>query len=250
MRELLAPFGIEAVRPASSIAEPEETGTTFAENARIKAQAAARAPGLSAFADDSGLAVERSAASPASTRRAGPVRTKISARDGTVEAKLRARGALAPAQRRAHFVSALCVAWPDGHVEQFEARVDGTLVGHRAASGVSDMIRCFPDGFERTFGEMASEENHGLPPGGAGCRIERVRSSSSRRRAFERAFRRLYHWPFCLSKCPYCDFNSHVRAVAIDQRATRPRLKPRFEHRRAIGPRRCQTSSSAAARRR
>ena len=46
----------------------------------------------------------------------------------TIEDKLRERGATAPDRRKAHFVSALCVAWPDGHVEEFEARVDGTLV--------------------------------------------------------------------------------------------------------------------------
>ena len=80
MRELLAPFGIEAQSAGElGLAEPEETGTTFAANARIKAEAAAKATGKPAFADDSAWWSRRSAASPASIRRAGPDRTRTSA---------------------------------------------------------------------------------------------------------------------------------------------------------------------------
>ena len=86
-----------------------------------------------------------------------------------IEQKLRERGATSPERRRAQFVSALCVAWPDGHVEEFEARVDGTLVWPpRGDKGFGYDPMFLPDGQSRTFGEMSSEEKHGLPPRGKG----------------------------------------------------------------------------------
>jgi len=171
MRDLLAPFGVDAVSAGElGLAEPAETGTTFADNARIKAMAAARASGHPAFADDSGLAVDALDGEPGiySARWAGPDKNFQHAMD-VVDAKLRERGAITSAQRRAHFVSALCVAWPDGHLEQFDARVDGALVWPpRGERGFGYDPMFLPDGFERTFGEMASEEKHGLPPKGRG----------------------------------------------------------------------------------
>ncbi len=171
MRELLAPFGIDAISVAElGLLEPEETEATFAGNARIKAQAAAAASGLAAFADDSGLVVDALAGEPGihSARWAGPNKDFRRAME-LVDAKLRACGALVPGQRTAHFVSALCVAWPDGHLEEFEARVDGTLVWPpRGEKGFGYDPMFQPDGFERTFGEMTSEEKHGLPPKGRG----------------------------------------------------------------------------------
>ena len=87
----------------------------------------------------------------------------------TVEEKLRERGATTPEQRIAHFVSALCVAWPDGHTEEFEGRVTGTLVWPpRGDKGFGYDAIFQPDGHTRTFGEMPSEEKHGLPPRGKG----------------------------------------------------------------------------------
>ena len=171
MRELLMPFGVEAVSAAElGLHEPEESGGSFSENARIKARAAAAAAGLPAFADDSGLAVDALAGEPGiySARWAGPDKDFRRAMQA-VEDKLRAAGAHAPSARRAHFVSALCVAWPDGHIEQFEAKVDGTLIWPPRGDqgfGYDPMFR--PDGHTRTFGEMASEEKHGLPPRGRG----------------------------------------------------------------------------------
>jgi XTP/dITP diphosphohydrolase len=171
LRELLAPHGIEAVSAGDlGLPEPEETGTTFAENARIKAYAAATASDLPAFADDSGLAVDALDGEPGiySARWAGADKNFQRAME-TVEEKLRARGARAPEQRRAHFVSALCVAWPDGHVEAFEAQVDGTLVWPpRGDQGFGYDPMFLPDGHTRTFGEMDREEKHGLPPRGRG----------------------------------------------------------------------------------
>ena len=152
------------------LAEPEETGTTFRDNARIKAQAAAAASGLPAFADDSGVAVDALECAPGvySARWAGPDKNFMRAMQ-TVEDKLQALGAKTPEQRKAHFVSALCVAWPDGHLEEFEGRVDGTLVWPpRGDQGFGYDPIFLPDGFTRTFGEMSSEEKHGLPPNGKG----------------------------------------------------------------------------------
>ncbi|HKA79200.1 MAG TPA: RdgB/HAM1 family non-canonical purine NTP pyrophosphatase [Xanthobacteraceae bacterium] len=171
MRELLMPYGIEAVSGGElGLSEPEETGTTFRENARIKASAAAAASGLPAFADDSGLAVDALNGDPGiySARWAGPDKDFRHAMQ-TIEDKLRALGAGSPQQRRAHFVSALCVAWPDEHVEEFEARVDGTLVWPpRGDKGFGYDPMFQPDGHDRTFGEMPGEEKHGLPPRGKG----------------------------------------------------------------------------------
>jgi XTP/dITP diphosphohydrolase len=171
MRELLEPYRIAAQSAGElGLAEPEETGTTFQENARIKAVAAANASRLAAFADDSGLVVDGLDGAPGilSARWAGPDKDFMLAME-TVEGELRARGATAPAQRTAHFVSALCVAWPDGHVEEFEARVDGTLVWPpRGTKGFGYDPVFLADGFDRTFGEMAAEEKHGLPPRGQG----------------------------------------------------------------------------------
>jgi XTP/dITP diphosphohydrolase len=175
MRDLLAPYGIDAISAGElKLKEPDETGMTFRDNARIKAQAAAKAAGLAAFADDSGLVVDALDGAPGiySARWAGPNKDFRQAMQ-SIEDKLRACGAVSPDRRKAHFVSALCVAWPDGHTEEFEARVDGTLVWPpRGDKGFGYDPMFLPDGQEhshlRTFGEMDSTEKHGLPPRGKG----------------------------------------------------------------------------------
>ena len=171
MRELLAPYGIEAVSAGElDLPEPEETGDTFEANARIKASAAANAAQLPAFADDSGLVVDALNGQPGiySARWAGPSKDFAAAMK-QIERLLQERGATEPAQRTAHFVSALCVAWPDGHCEEVEARVDGTLVWPpRGTAGFGYDPAFLPDGHTRTFGEMTSVEKHGLPPLGLG----------------------------------------------------------------------------------
>ena len=167
MRDLLAPYGIDATSAGElGLKEPEELGMTFRDNAHIKAEAAAKATGLPAFADDSGLVVDALDGAPGihSARWAGPERDFGRAMQ-TIEEKLRERGATTPERRKAHFVSALCLAWPDGHVEEFEGRVDGTLVWPpRGDQGFGYDPMFLPDGHTRTFGEMPSEEKHGLPP--------------------------------------------------------------------------------------
>ena len=171
MSELLAPHGIAATSAGElGLGEPEETGTTFVANARIKAVAAAKAAQLPAFADDSGLVVDAFDGAPGilSARWAGPNKD-FKAAMTRIERLLRERGATKPEQRKAHFVSALCVAWPDNHLEEVEARADGTLVWPpRGTAGFGYDPAFLPDGHTRTFGEMTSIEKHGLPPLGLG----------------------------------------------------------------------------------
>ncbi|ACA18603.1 non-canonical purine NTP pyrophosphatase, rdgB/HAM1 family [Methylobacterium sp. 4-46] len=162
MRELLAPFGVEAVSAGElGLAEPEETGVMFAENAAIKARAAASAAGLPAFADDSGLCVDALDGAPGlfSARWAGPSKDFGQAME-RVERELALRGAT---NRRAHFVSALVLAWPDGHEELFEGRVFGELVWPPRGSrgfGYDPMFK--PDESPLSFGELGAEEKHGI----------------------------------------------------------------------------------------
>ncbi len=171
MRELLAPHGVEAISAGElGLGEPAETGKTFEANARIKAVAAAQAAKLPAFADDSGLVVDALDGAPGiySARWAGPNKDFNEAMT-RIERLLQERGATAPDKRGAHFVSALCVAWPDDHLEEVEARADGILVWPpRGTAGFGYDPMFMPDGFDRTFGEMTSIEKHGLPPLGLG----------------------------------------------------------------------------------
>ena len=171
MRELLAPHGIETVAAVDlGLAEPAETGASFAENARIKAETAARAAQLPALADDSGLVVDALGGAPGihSARWAGASKDFALAMK-TVNERLQAKGATTPQARRGAFVAALCLAWPDGNTATFEGRVDGTIVWPpRGERGFGYDPIFLPDGFERTFGEMSAEEKHGLPPRGRG----------------------------------------------------------------------------------
>ena len=171
MRDLLAPHGLEAVSAGElDLPEPEETGLTFKENAAIKALAAAQATGLPAFADDSGLCVEAVGGEPGiySARWAGPDKDFTRAMR-QIEELLQSKGAVMPAQRRAWFISALTIAWPDGHLAEVEGRVDGQLVWPpRGTMGFGYDPAFLPDGETRTFGELSREEKHGLPPLGRG----------------------------------------------------------------------------------
>lgn len=171
MRELLAPHGVEAVSAAElNLPEPEETGKTFLENAHIKAAAAAEAAQLPALADDSGLTVDALGGEPGiySARWAGPDKD-FSRAMRVIDEKLNLAGATDAAKRKAAFVAALSVVWPDGHEEAVEGRVEGTLVWPpRGTRGFGYDPMFLPDGHTRTFGEMSSEEKHGLPPRGVG----------------------------------------------------------------------------------
>jgi XTP/dITP diphosphohydrolase len=129
-----------------------------------------KATGRVAFADDSGLVVEALGGEPGihSARWAGPDKDFRGAMN-RIQTLLIERGAKEPSQRRAHFIAALCLAWPDGHVEDFEGRVDGIAVWPpRGDKGFGYDPLFLPDGHERTFGEMTADEKHGLPPQGQG----------------------------------------------------------------------------------
>jgi XTP/dITP diphosphohydrolase len=171
IRDLMAPYGVAVVSAAAlGLPEPEEVGVSFAENARIKACAAAAGGQLPAVADDSGLVVAALGGAPGihSARWAGPERNFARAME-RIETLLREAGAHNAAQRRAHFISALCIAWPDGYLEEFEGRVDGTLIWPpRGPHGFGYDPMFLPDGYTRTFGEMSGEEKQALPPRGCG----------------------------------------------------------------------------------
>ena len=158
--DLLKPYGVQSVFAADlGLAEPEETGTTFTANAELKALAATHAAGLPALADDSGLAVVALDGRPGiySARWAGPKRDFAAAME-RIERALASKS-----NRRAWFISALTLAWPDGHLETREGRVTGTLVWPPRGDngfGYDPMFR--PDGHQITFGEMAPDDKHAI----------------------------------------------------------------------------------------
>ena len=164
--ELLAPHGIETISAAAlGVPEPEETGTSFAANAELKARFSSDLTGLPALADDSGLCVEALGGEPGifSARWA---ELEDGGRD-FAEAMRRVHARMLEAGdeagRDAHFICALSVAWPDGHVETFEGRVDGLLTWPpRGDRGFGYDPMFVPYGHERTFGEMDPEAKHAM----------------------------------------------------------------------------------------
>lgn len=163
IRELLSPYGIEPVSAATlGLPEPEETGVTFIANAELKARAAADLSGLPALADDSGLCVDALRGDPGifSARWAGE------AKDFGLAMRLvnqHVEDAGPDAGRDAHFVCALSLCWPDGHIESFEGRVDGTLVWPpRGDQGFGYDPMFQPLGHTITFGEMDPAAKHAM----------------------------------------------------------------------------------------
>ncbi len=163
--ELLAPLGFSVIAAgALGLPEPEETGATFAENALIKARAAARASGLPALADDSGLCVDALDGAPGihSARWGGPEKDFDMAMR-LIEEKLQAAGAVTPEQRKAHFTCALALAWPDGEARVFEGEVHGHLVWPpRGEKGFGYDPVFVPEGHEMTFAEMEPDQKHAM----------------------------------------------------------------------------------------
>lgn len=159
---LLSPLGIEAVSAKKiGLNEPEETETTFAGNARLKALAAAKASGLPALADDSGLEVSALGGAPGifSARWAGEARD-FSLAMNKVERAVFDTGT---EDFSARFVCALALAWPDGHTETFEGEVAGLLVfPPRGEKGFGYDPIFVPTGYHITFGEMDPEEKHAI----------------------------------------------------------------------------------------
>ncbi|MBX3511197.1 MAG: RdgB/HAM1 family non-canonical purine NTP pyrophosphatase [Hyphomonadaceae bacterium] len=155
---LLAPLGVEAVSAASlGLPEPEETETTFAGNAVLKARAAAQASGMPALSDDSGLEVFALNGAPGvySARWAGEAKD-FAAAMARVHAELQQRQGAHPSAR---FVCALALAQPDGAVQVFEGEARGRVVWPpRGDKGFGYDPMFEPQGHTRTFGEMSHEE--------------------------------------------------------------------------------------------
>lgn len=174
-KALLAGTGVELTSVGElGLPVPEETGTTFEENARLKALAAVEATGLPALADDSGLCVDALGGAPGvhTADWAGEPRN-FQAAMARVQEALLAADATDAGQRRGAFVALLYLAWPDGHAESFEGRAPGTLVWPPRGSGGHGYDPMFqPDGESRTFAEMTATEKsggqwndpHGPPP--------------------------------------------------------------------------------------
>jgi XTP/dITP diphosphohydrolase len=163
---LLRPHGIEVIGAAAlDLAEPEETGATFAENALLKARAASEATGLPALADDSGIVVHGLGGEPGihSARWAGPERDFDLAIRKVLDGLAQRFGSFAAADKRAAFVAVLCLSLPEGGERFFEGRVEGTLVeGPRGARGFGYDPIFVPDGHARTFAEMTAAEKHAI----------------------------------------------------------------------------------------
>ncbi|MBK5264467.1 MAG: RdgB/HAM1 family non-canonical purine NTP pyrophosphatase [Alphaproteobacteria bacterium] len=163
IRALLDPYGIEPVSAATlGLPEPDETGTTFIANAELKALQAADLSGLPALADDSGLCVEALNNEPGifSARWAGPSKDfELAMR--LVWDNLTAKGP--EVGHDAHFICALALAWPDGHVEVFEGRVDGLVTWPpRGDKGFGYDPIFQPTGHTISFGEMDPEKKHAM----------------------------------------------------------------------------------------
>lgn len=184
-RDLLAPFEIGVTSAGElGLAEPEETGTTFEENALIKALAAAKATGMTALSDDSGLCVDALQGAPGVYTADWAIQP-----DGSrnwqmamakIEDALQASNASNDADRKGQFVAVLCLCTPNGEARYFRGEAQGTLVWPPRGDdgfGYDPVFR--PDGHKRTFGEMSAEEKHGWKPG-------KKTALSHRARAFQK----------------------------------------------------------------
>ena len=175
IRELMAdvPVSLVCLADVPPVAEPEETGATFEENAALKACAAAERSGLLALSDDSGLVVPALGGAPGiySARWAGPGRDFFRAME-------RVHRELGDRDRNAHFVAVLALAWPDGEIATFRGEVHGRLVWPpRGGRGFGYDPMFVPDGYELTFGEIDPDEKHRI---------------SHRARAFEKLVRECF----------------------------------------------------------
>lgn len=182
LRDLCGPLGVEVTSAKElGLPEPEETGDTFEANAATKALAAARASGLIALSDDSGLVVDALGGAPGvytadwATLADGSRDFGVAMRK--VEDALKARGADTDAQRSGRFVSVLCLATPQGETSFYRGEAPGVLVWPPRGNlgfGYDPVFR--PDGHARTFGEMTAEKKHGWKPGQAEALSHRARA--------------------------------------------------------------------------
>ncbi len=162
INDLLKPYGVKAISAEElNLPEPEETGTTFIANAELKAHAAAEASGFPALADDSGLCVTALNGDPGiySARWGGPAKDFHVA----MEKVTKALDHLDTDDRSAHFICALCLAWPDGYKETFEGAVHGDLAWPpRGEKGFGYDPIFVPQGHDITFGEMEPDAKHAM----------------------------------------------------------------------------------------
>ncbi|WP_370399634.1 RdgB/HAM1 family non-canonical purine NTP pyrophosphatase [Sulfitobacter sp. JB4-11] len=165
MEQLFAPRGVQVVGAASlDLPEPEETESTFVGNARIKAHAAAKATGMPALADDSGIEVEALDGAPgvytadwAETPDGRDFLMAMTKTHNLLETKD------APQPRHARFCATLVLAWPDGHDEVFAGTVEGTLVWPlrgKLGHGYDPMFQ--PNGHDITFAEMDADQKNAI----------------------------------------------------------------------------------------
>ena len=167
IRDLLEPLDLELISAASlNLPEPEETACTFAGNARLKAEAATRATGFPAFADDSGLSVDALDGEPGiySARWAGEDKDfamamkKVNAALCEVDVNLKIK-----ASRSASFFCALALSWPDNKTEIFEGSINGTLCWPpRGGNGFGYDPIFIPTGYDETFGELDQKLKHSI----------------------------------------------------------------------------------------
>lgn len=180
--DLIAPFGFEAKSAKEyGLPEPDETGTTFEQNAYIKAHAAAVATSLPALSDDSGLMIEALGGDPG-VYTANWAEGEDGKRDfmramQRAEDAMQAIGATAPDHRKGRFVAVLCLAYPDGEAEYFRGEVEGTMVWPpRGELGFGYDPAFMPDGYDVTFGEMPADQKHGWKPGQPDALSHRARA--------------------------------------------------------------------------
>ncbi len=246
---MLAPFGVDIVSAGElGLPAPDETGTTFEANATLKALAATRASGLPALADDSGLSVHALDHQPGvyTADWEGPTRDAMVGMR-RIQDELAERGVPHTDAARAPRPSIACWRWPGptSIVELFHGTLDG-----------SDRLAAARHRRPRLRSLLPAERRHAHDGGDVRRGEERHQPSRTRLPDDGRGQLRMsaaplgvyVHWPFCKSKCPYCDFNSHVRD-GVEQARWREALLASWStpraRRRAGGSRRC---SSAAAR--
>lgn len=159
---LVEPLGYQVISAGElGLPEPEETGTTYRENAELKALASAQASGKPALADDSGLSVAALGGAPGiySARWAGPEKDFSAAMRRVADALLMS----GQYDRSAQFICALSLAWPDGHVETFQGQVSGSICWPaRGERGFGYDPIFIPNGYDITFGEMDPDAKHAM----------------------------------------------------------------------------------------
>ncbi|MCZ2327977.1 RdgB/HAM1 family non-canonical purine NTP pyrophosphatase [Bartonella sp. F02] len=181
---LLTPFSLELQSAKElGLPEPKETGTTFEENAYIKAFSAAKATELPALSDDSGLEIDALGGAPGVYTADWAIQS-----DGTrnfskamqkIEDEFQKIGSLEKDQRKGRFISVICIAWPDGYADYFHGSVEGTLIWPpRGNQGFGFDPIFLPNGYEKTFGEMSTEQKHGW-------KLNETNPLSHRARAFK-----------------------------------------------------------------